>query len=84
MKKLLILTMLLLSSCMGVPASEKTNIRDLAYRISKIFDKKIIIQKTSLKKGGTKIRIPNINKIKKLGFKPKFNLNSGLQSLIDI
>ena len=68
----------------NIGTSEKTNIRDLAYRISKIFDKKIIIQKTSLKKGGTKIRIPNINKIKKLGFKPKFNLNSGLQSLIDI
>jgi len=30
-------------------------------------------------KGGTKLRVPDINKIKHLGFKKKFNLNKGLK-----
>ena len=40
---------------------------------------KIKLRKTSLAQGSTKIRIPNIRKIKKLGFNPKFNLDKGLR-----
>ena len=62
--------------------SEKIKIKDLAYKISRISKKKIIIKKTSLAKGSAKIRIPNINKMRKLGFKPKLNLeNSEIISL---
>ena len=43
---------------------------------------KIIIKKTSLTKGSTTIRVPNINKIKKLGFIPKFNLEKGLKKTL--
>ena len=67
----------------NIGTSEKIKIKDLAYKLSKIFKKKITLRKTSLAKGGTKIRIPNINKIKRLGFKPKFNLNKGLKKLVN-
>ena len=66
----------------NIGTSEKIKIKDLAYKLSKIFKKKIVLRKTSLAKGGTKIRIPNINKIKRLGFKPKFNLDKGLKKLL--
>ena len=66
----------------NIGTNEKIKIRDLAYKLSTIFKKKIVLRKTSLAKGGTKIRIPNINKIKKLGFRPKFNLDKGLKKLL--
>ena len=66
----------------NIGISEKIKIKDLAYKLSKIFKKKIVLRKTPLSKGGTKIRIPNISKIKSLGFKPKFNLNKGLNKLL--
>ena len=62
----------------NIGTSEKIQIKNLVKLLSKIFNKKIILRKTSLQKGGTKIRIPAITKIKKLGFKPKFNLYQGL------
>ncbi len=68
----------------NIGTKEKIKIKDLAYKLSKIFNKKIKIKKTKLKKGGTKIRLPNIDKIKKLGFRPQFNLNKGLKKTIEI
>ena len=65
----------------NIGTSEKIKIKDLAFKMSKIFKKEIILKKTPLRKGSTKIRIPNIGKIKKLGFKAQFNLNKGLKSL---
>ena len=44
--------------------------------------KKIIIKTSSLKKGSTKIRKPNIEKLSKLGFKPKYTLDQGLKEII--
>ena len=58
-------------------------IKELAYKIAKIVDKKIILKKSKLQKGGTKIRLPDISKIRKLGFKPKFDLNKGLTEVIN-
>ena len=62
----------------NIGTSEKVKIKDLAYKLSKIFNKKIILKKTSLLAGGTKIRVPNISKIKSLGFQQKYNLKKGL------
>ena len=68
----------------NIGTSEKIKIKDLAFKLSKILGKKIIFKKTNLPKGGTKIRVPNINKIKKLGFKPAFNLNKGLKKTLGL
>ncbi len=65
----------------NIGTSEKIKIKDLAYKLSRIFKKKIILKKTALAKGGTRIRVPNIKKIKKFGFKPKFNLDKGLRKI---
>ena len=67
----------------NIGTSEKIKIKDLAYSLSKIFNKKIILKKTALAKGGTKIRIPDIKKIKKLGFIPEYNLKKGLKKLLE-
>ena len=66
----------------NIGTSEKTKIKNLAYTLSKILNKKITLRNTTLKKGSTKIRIPNINKIRNLGFKPKFNLKKGLKKIL--
>ena len=66
----------------NIGTSEKIKIKNLAYKISKIYDKNIVIKKSSLTKGSTKIRVPDINKIKKLGFKPKLNLDKGLKKIL--
>ena len=44
--------------------------------------KKISLKKTALPKGSAKIRVPDIGKIRKLGFKPKFNLDRGLKKIL--
>ena len=67
----------------NIGTSEKIKIKDLAYKISRIAKKKIILKKTALTKGSTKIRIPNINKMRKLGFKPKLNLDKGLRTILN-
>ena len=66
----------------NIGTSEKIKIKDLANKLAKKFGKKITLNRTSLTKGSTKIRTPNINKIKKLGFKAKFNLDKGLSKLL--
>ena len=58
-------------------------IKNLVKLLYKFFNKTIVIKRTSLQRGGTKIRIPEIAKIKKLGFKPKFNLLKGLNQTIN-
>ena len=68
----------------NIGTNEKIKIKDLAYKLSKIFKKKIILKNTPLAKGGTKIRVPNISKIKKLGFKYKFYLDKGLRKTLGL
>ena len=68
----------------NIGTKEKITITELAKKISQIFRKKIIVKKSALKKGSTKIRIPDIRKIEKLGFKPKNSLNKGLKKIINI
>ena len=68
----------------NIGTNEKIKIKDLAYKLSKIFKKKIILKNTPLAEGGTKIRVPNIRKIKKLGFKYKFYLDKGLRKTLEL
>lgn len=67
----------------NIGTSEKIKIKDLAFKLAKIFKKKVLLKRTALAKGGTKIRLPNIQKIKSLGFKKKFNLDKGLRKTLE-
>ena len=67
----------------NIGTTEKVSIKKLVNKLSKIFNKKIIIKKTKLLKGSTKKRLPNISKIKSLGFKRKINLEQGLRILVN-
>lgn len=66
----------------NIGTTQSIKIKDLVLKISKIMKKKIIIKTSALKKGSTKIRKPNIAKIRKLGFKPKYTLDQGLKEII--
>tara|TARA_Y100000996_G_C22471617_1_gene622350 strand:+ start:222 stop:1136 length:915 start_codon:yes stop_codon:yes gene_type:complete len=66
----------------NIGTQEQIKIIDLAKIIIKIFKKKISIKKQQIAKGGTQHRTPNINKIKKLGFKKRFNIIRGLNKII--
>lgn len=68
----------------NIGTSEKIKIKDLAFKLAKIYKKKILLKRTALAKGGTKIRLPDIQKIKSLGFKKKFNLEKGLKKTLDL
>ena len=66
----------------NIGTNEKIKIKNLALKLSKILNKKILIKKTTLRKGSTKVRLPDIRKIKKLGFKQKIKLSLGLKKLL--
>jgi nucleoside-diphosphate-sugar epimerase len=66
----------------NIGTSEKLSIKSLVKVLAALLGKKINIKKSSLQKGGTKKRLPNITKIKKLGFKKKFNIKQGLMKTI--
>ena len=66
----------------NIGTQEQIKIIDLAKNIIKIFSKKIKIKKDKIAKGGTQHRTPNINKIRKLGFRPKFSIIDGLKKII--
>jgi len=66
----------------NIGTTEIIKIKDLAKKIAKIFNIKIKLKKIKLNNGGTNIRCPDITKLKKLGFKPKINLDKGLKKII--
>lgn len=66
----------------NIGTSEVINIKKLCKIISKIMNKRIVIKSEPIAKGGTKLRCPNILKIKKLGFKNKFNIFNGIKEVI--
>ena len=67
----------------NIGTNEKVTIRTLVKKISKIFNKSIVIKKTKLLKGSTKKRLPYISKIRSLGFKQNIKLEKGLEFLIN-
>ena len=66
----------------NIGTAQKIKIRDLAKLMSNILDKKISLKKTKILKGSPTVRCPNINKIKKLGFKQNISLKDGLKKII--
>tara|TARA_B100001248_G_scaffold50550_2_gene32688 strand:- start:165 stop:1115 length:951 start_codon:yes stop_codon:yes gene_type:complete len=66
----------------NIGTNEIVSIKQLAFKLAKIFNKKIVLKNIKLAKGGTKKRLPNINKIKKIGFKQNIKLEEGLKSLV--
>ena len=67
----------------NIGTEEQIKIIDLANLIIKIFKKKIIIKKEQIAKGGTKHRMPDIKKIRKLGFKQTISIIQGLKKIIN-
>ena len=67
----------------NIGTKESIKIIDLAKKILKLLNKKLTIKKTHLKKGGTKVRLPDISKIKNLGFSKKYSLDEGLKKIIN-
>ena len=67
----------------NIGTEERIKINKLASIISRFFNKKVTLHKNCLAKGSVKDRCPNILKIKKLGFKKKFDLNLGLSKTIE-
>jgi len=67
----------------NIGTEDQIKIKHLAIKMAKSFNKKIVLKSISHHKGSTSKRCPNINKLKKLGFKRKFNLNTGLSKTID-
>ena len=67
----------------NIGTSEKLTIIYLVKTIAKLLGKKIIVLKSPLRKGGTKIRVPDIKLIKSIGFKQRYKIHSGLKRTID-
>ena len=65
----------------NIGTKEKIKMKDLAFKIAKIYKKKIRLKTTSFHAGSTKIRCPDISKIKRIGFIQKIGLNSGLKKI---
>ncbi len=66
----------------NIGSNEETKIKDLAFLIAKNLKCKINIKKTPIAKGSTKRRCPNINKIKKIGYRPNILLKNGIKDVI--
>ena len=62
--------------------AEGVKIKDVANLIAKKLDKKIKLVKKDKFVGGTNVRCPNINKLKKLGFNDQISLNLGLEKIL--
>ena len=67
----------------NIGTTEKITIAKLANLTASILGKKIKFKKTKLLKGSPSIRCPNIDKIKKLGYKQKIRLKDGITKLIN-
>ena len=67
----------------NIGTNEEIKISHLALKISKFFNKKIILRRTRIAKGSTEHRCPDTLKIAKLGFKQRCNLDLGLHKTIN-
>ncbi len=67
----------------NIGSQDEVSINELVKKLIKISGKKLKIFKTPEMLGDVKRRCPNINKIKKLGFKTKTKLDIGLKKTFD-
>ena len=67
----------------NIGTEKKIKIGKLAHLISRFFNKKIVLCKNRIAKGSVQNRCPNILKIRKLGFKKKYDLYPGLSKTIN-
>lgn len=63
----------------NIGTNEEVSIMKVAEEVARFFGRKIIIVPGKLARGGTPRRLPNINKIKKLGYLPKISLREGIR-----
>ena len=66
----------------NIGAQEETTTKQLAQEIAKILKLKIKIKSGKLQPGSPFRRVPNIYKIKSLGFIPKIKFNEGLPNVV--
>lgn len=66
----------------NIGTDDKIAAKDLALLIAKEMGIKIIIIPGKLQEGSTLRRLPDISKLKKLGFQPKISLENGLKKTI--
>ena len=66
----------------NVGTNQEISIKELIEKIGYLLNLKIIIKTSKIKSGSAMRRNPNINKIKKLGYKSKFSISSGLKRTI--
>jgi len=66
-----------------IGTTEEVSIADLARRIADLADSEIEIIPGKLQAGGTPRRCPDISKLGKLGYKPRVQLNDGLEPTVD-
>jgi len=67
----------------NIGTQERVKITDLAKYILKNMNIMPTIQNAPLAKGGTLHRCPNIKKLRKLGFKPKYTLDDGIKKMLE-
>lgn len=67
----------------NIGTEEKIRINKLALLISKLMNKKIFIKRKKIAKGSTRMRCPDITKIKKIGFVKRISLKKGLENIIN-
>ncbi len=63
----------------NIGSGEEITIRKVAQEVGRFFGKKVIIVPGKRQRGGTTRRLPDISKLKKLGFDSKFSFEQGLQ-----
>jgi UDP-glucose 4-epimerase len=63
----------------NIGTSEEISISDLIKSLEKIHGRKIIPIPTNFENSGTSRRLPDITKLTKLGYAPKFSLSEGLE-----
>ena len=61
---------------------EEVSIRELAGKVAQCFGRRIEVVPGSAPEGGTNRRCPDIAKIARLGFAPRFTLNDALPTVV--
>ena len=62
----------------NIGKEDELTISEIVKKIAAEFDVKVKIVPGKKQPGGTARRVPDISKIKKLGFKPKYSFDKGL------